>query len=51
MWETGHLANLLRDLGDVLVPQLYPEHVVLIQQGLLLRAIFSLVPGEQNNQL
>lgn len=43
--DLPHAEHLLGDLGDVLVPQLNPEHVVLVEQGLLLGAIFRLVPG------
>lgn len=45
------VAHLLRDFSDVFVPQLNPEHVLLVQLGLLLRAIFSLVPDRKNNHI
>lgn len=53
---TGHLhpselANLLWDLSNVFVPELNPEHVLFIQQGLFLRAIFRLVPGHKYNHI
>ena len=31
------------------VPQSNPEHVVLVQQNLLLRAVFRLVPGRRRD--
>lgn len=34
----------LGDVGDVLVPQPHPDHVLLVQQRLLLRAVLRLVP-------
>lgn len=53
---TGHLhpselANLLWDLSNVFVPELNPKHVLFIQQGLFLRAIFRLVPGHKYNHI